>query len=108
VFIHKNKFTTNDHHRPLTVKSEYVKFIDLYYSRQVIETALLNQGFKWSKTASKEKVAKIKVPFPVDDNGKINIEKQKEISEKYQKIAQVKSTINKHLKEIEKMVISYD
>ena len=108
VFIHKEKFTTNDHHRPLIIKKDYKKQIDLTYSRMVIENVLMQQGFRWSKTASKEKVAKIKVPFPIKPNNEFDLEAQKEIADKYKKIEEIKQIIGNELKKIEETKINYE
>ena len=78
-FWHKHKFTTNDHHRPLKLKDIFVGRVDLEYLRQKIQETLLKQGFRWSQTASKEKVAKIKVPIPILSNGEIDVEAQQKI-----------------------------
>ena len=108
MFVHKDKFTTNDHHRPLAVKPEFVDHINLNYSQMAIEQILLNQGFRWSKTASKEKVAKIKVPFPIKVNGDFNLEAQKEIANKYEKVKEMKKIITKELKRIEEAKLDYE
>ena len=100
VFWHKHKFTTNDHHRPMTVKEEYIDCIDLEYMKHTIQEVLLNQGFAWSKTASKEKVAKIKIPIPVNKKGEFDLKTQKQIAEKHRKIEEIKAIINKELDKI--------
>ncbi|MFH2013951.1 MAG: N-6 DNA methylase [Patescibacteria group bacterium] len=100
VFWHKYKFTTNDHHRPLIVKKEHNRKLDLDYLRKTVEDVLMSQGFKWSKTASKEKVAKLSIKIPTNKNGDFDIESQKQIAEKYKKIEEIKSAINAELDKI--------
>lgn len=56
VFFHKHRFTTNDHHRPMLLKEEYIGQICLEYVRKVLQQIILSSDlFEWSKTASKEK-----------------------------------------------------
>jgi type I restriction enzyme M protein len=108
VFWHKHKFTTNDHHRPLVVKKDFINFIDLDYMKYTLEKMLLSQGFEWSKTASKEKVEKFTVPIPTLNNGVFDLKKQKEISQTYLKIDQTKKLIIAELNKILSTNINYE
>jgi type I restriction-modification system DNA methylase subunit len=100
VFWHKHKFTTNDHHRPLKLKSEFLFKLDLEYLRYEIQDNLLKQGFRWSQTASKEKVGKISISIPLLPNGEFDFETQQAIAEKYNKIKEIKSLLSAELKKI--------
>lgn len=86
VFWHKNKFTTNDHHRPMILKEKYVSTIYLGYMQIVIEKKLLSLGFEWSKTAGKEAVKNIEVSIPIDNNGNFDFNKQIQVYEEYNRI----------------------
>ncbi len=108
VFWHKHRFTTNDHHRPLMVKPQFAKFIDLDYMRYTLEKVLLSQGFEWSKTASKEKVEKFKVTIPILKSGTIDLNTQKEIAAKYLKIDAIKKGILDELDRISKIDIDFE
>ncbi len=100
VFWHKHKFTTNDHHRPLTVKPEYEKVIDLNYMKFIIQEILFSQGFSWSKTASKDKVEQLTIKIPVDKKGNIDLLAQQVISAKLQRIEQIKLALHNELDKI--------
>lgn len=93
VFYHRHKFTTNDHHRPLIVKEEYKDVIDLDYIKVTLQEILFQQGFKWSKTASKEKVQELTIDIPVDNKGNIDLNSQIKISERVHKIEDIKQKI---------------
>lgn len=108
VFWHKSKFTTNDHHRPTTLKPEYEGRVDLSYMRYAIEDVLLKQGFRWSKTAGKEKVGRITVKVPTTPKGEFDILKQKEIAQKYEKIDQIKRELSEKLDTLLKCNISVE
>ncbi|MFH1860325.1 MAG: restriction endonuclease subunit S [bacterium] len=107
VFWHKQKFTTNDHHRPLIVKPEISPIIDLNYMKHEIQEVLLKQGFRWSKTASKEKVEKISIKVPILPNGNYDLAAQKEISKKHQVIEQVKQELEEKLNDLLKVNIDF-
>ncbi len=100
VFLHKHRFTTNDHHRPLMVKSEFVEQIDLLFMKYTIQEALLKQGFRWSKTASKEKVSKTVIAVPVNKDGTFDLQSQKKIAEKQYNIESIKQSISLELSRI--------
>jgi restriction endonuclease S subunit len=108
VFYHKHKFTTNDHHRPLLVKNEFKNVINLDYIRIILQKLLFQQGFKWSKTASKEKIQKLAISIPFDEKGNIDIEVQKEIVEKYNYIDELEMKIENYKKQIEELNIDVE
>ena len=107
VFWHKHKFTTNDHHRPMIVQDKYKSVLDLDYLRIEVEKVLMQQGFAWSKTASKEKVAKLSISIPVDMNGNFDLSAQNEISNRHKKIEEVKSIARSELLKIEGISVHY-
>lgn len=100
VFWHKHKFSTNDHHRPLIVKAEYQKLLNLGYLAYEIQSKLLNQGFRWSKTASKEKVAQIYINIPVDESDNFDLNVQEEILNKVEEI----NSLQKRIKDIKEQI----
>lgn len=107
VFWHKHKFTTNDHHRPLIVKFKYKDVIDLDYMRFIIQEMLLGQGFRWSKTASKDKVKQLTIKIPIDKKGNFDIKAQQEIAERYKKIESIKNSIAEEFEKISNVGIDF-
>lgn len=107
VFWHNHRFTTNDHHRPMEVKPEYRDVIDLSYMKYIVQEALMKQGFSWSKTASKEKVAKTIIAIPINTNGSFDLQAQMKISKKFRKIESIKSAINSELSKISNTDIGF-
>ncbi|NRB11023.1 MAG: N-6 DNA methylase [Rickettsiaceae bacterium] len=106
VFYHRHKFTTNDHHRPMVIKKEYINQLDYEYMRYAVEDVLLSQGFRWSKTASKEKVAKLFVKIPITKAGQFDLIKQKEIADRYRVVAEIKKNIKAELEMIENITVN--
>jgi type I restriction-modification system DNA methylase subunit len=107
VFWHKHKFSTNDHHRPILVKQEFQSFLSLGFLKITLQQLLLNQGFAWSKTASKEKVEKFFIPIPVTSTGDFDLSVQEKIAEKYQKIEQIKKSIIAEMEKITNIVVDF-
>lgn len=108
VFWHKHKFTTNDHHRPLFVKDKYKTSIDLSFARYELQNTLMNQGFKWSQTASKEKVEKLTFKIPTLPNGGFDIEAQQNIVEKYNIINDLKIKVAEYKQIIKALKVKID
>ena len=87
------------------VQSEYRPILDYEYMKNAVENVLLSQGFRWSKTASKEKVAKLYVKVPITKNGIFDLQKQREIAEKYKKVDEIKKNIKSELEKIENIKV---
>lgn len=96
VFYHDHKFTTTDDHRPMFLKKEYTGKVLPEYARVQIENALLSHGFRWGKTAGISKIKDIFIDIPYQQS-QINIGKQKEFIDKYNKISIVKNKLLKYL-----------
>lgn len=105
VFYHKDKFSTNDHHRPLILKKEYEGIINLEYVRIVLEQFLLSQGFSWGKTASKEKVKKMSILFPVNNYGYIDVLMQERYVNRYNEIFNIQKRLHQYKDKLEKSIV---
>lgn len=104
VFIHNHKFTTNDHHRPMILKGEYVEKINLNYIQYTLQQIILSSDeFEWSKTASKEKIRKILINIPVDANGEIDFKMQERIYLRLKKYDTIKDVLSKKIEIINSM-----
>ena len=100
VFYHNHKFTTNDHHRPMILKEKYEGKISLRYVRLMLQkTILSSDSFEWSKTASKEKIKKIKLSFPINSKGSLDYDAQENIADRMERydsiINQLSSQVSK-------------
>lgn len=108
VFWHKHKFTTNDHHRPLKLKDEFFCKLDLAYLRYKIQEILLKHGFKWSQTASKEKVEKITIPIPIHSNGDFDLEAQQAAVERYDVVNDLKTKAKEYEQILKELTITVE
>lgn len=102
VFYHKGRFSTNDYHRPLVLKQEFSQILDLDYLRLILEELLLSQGFRWSKTASKEKVSSMFINIPINDEGNFDIDIQKSIVKKYNRVKSVQNQLMVYCEKLKK------
>ncbi|MCD8214933.1 MAG: N-6 DNA methylase [Clostridiales bacterium] len=108
VFLHNHKFTTNDHHRPMILKSKYIEKIDLNYIQHTLQQIILSSdAFEWSKTASKEKIKKILINIPVDANGEFDLKMQKKIYLRLKKYDTIKENLSKKIENINSMQLDF-
>jgi type I restriction-modification system DNA methylase subunit len=108
VFYHNHKFTTNDHHRPMMLKDEYLGKIDLIYVKHILERILLSSdSFEWSKTASKEKIKEIEIPIPIDYKDNLDVGMQKRIVKKLELYDKIKKTLFTKVSDIKSMQLDF-
>lgn len=108
VFLHNHKFTTNDHHRPMILKGEYVGKIDLNYIQHTLQQIILSSdAFEWSKTASKEKIKQIMVNVPVGADGGFDFKMQGKIYSKLKKYDSIKADLSKKIESINSMQLDF-
>jgi hypothetical protein len=80
------------------------KKIDINYVLYIWKQHIPNLGYSRHWKEAK----KIKIPIPIKPNGEFDIEAQKEIAHKYQKIEEIKQIIDNELKKIEEIRIDYE
>ena len=100
VFIRNHRFATNEDHRAMTIKREFIKVLSRNYLKYEIEKQLFESGFSFLDKCGVAKIKRVKIAIPIDKNGKFDLQTQKEIAEKYQKIENIKSAINFELDKI--------
>lgn len=109
VFYHDHKFTTNDHHRPMLLKDEYIGKIDLHYIQYTLQQLILSSDeFEWSKTASKEKIKKMCIRIPINNQGDFDIEMQQKIYLKLKKYDTIKTNLRQKIENIISMQLDFD
>lgn len=108
VFLHNHKFTTNDHHRPMILKCEYVGKIHLNYIQHTLQQIILSSdAFEWSKTASKEKIQKILINIPVDANGEFDFKMQEKVYLRLKKYDTIREILSKKIESINSMQLDF-
>ncbi|MCC8369993.1 MAG: restriction endonuclease subunit S [Rickettsia endosymbiont of Stiretrus anchorago] len=100
-FIRNENFACLDNVKVLKLKQEYIGKIDIEYISFVWENLIPNLGYSrhW-------KVAKnIEIKIPITQTGEFDLQKQKEIAEKYRKIEEIKKNIKTELEKIENIKV---
>jgi len=97
----KGRFSLSEKVIPLIVKEDYKTSLDIGYLKNIIETEFSKHSFGFGNKAGKGKIKDIKISIPINSKGEFDLKAQKQIAEKYRKIEEIKSTINKELDKIQ-------
>jgi type I restriction-modification system DNA methylase subunit len=103
-FIRKETFSVLDNVKILEIKKEYKDIIDIEFLIYSWQTEIPSLGYArhWKEAKN------VDIFIPIDKNGKFDLLAQKEISNKYYKISQVKKSISEELEKIIELEISYE
>lgn len=102
VFYRNGKFSITTHCGILRVKDEYKGKVDFEYLKFILNQTLQNYrlGEGSNKRIGVERLSEIPIEIPVDDEGKYDPEKQKEIADKYKKIEEIKRGLKDYYERI--------
>lgn len=93
----KHKFSINGDARLLVKKSNN---LDYYYLLFELQKEFKEHNFNWENKPTVGKLKDIEIQIPVDQNNEFDLQAQKEIAEKYNKIQNIKSAISLELDKI--------
>jgi len=104
VFIRDGEFYLNDVVNIIKILNKKILYEYLLYELQN-KIDILGYG-KWDKKLYKTELKQeLSVEIPIDENGEFDLDKQKEIAEKYAKIEQIKNKLKEDYKKIGDMEI---
>lgn len=107
VFVRNHKFATNEDHRALRIKDEYKDQLDKLYLKFEIEIQLFFNGFSFLNKCGVDKIKEVLIQIPIKNNGEFNLDKQKELAEKYIKIQELKNNLKLLLSEFLKLKVEF-
>jgi restriction endonuclease S subunit len=93
VFYRKEEFVPYEKVKILEIRDELKSCLDYNFLKFIIENKLLSLGFNFGFKASMERVLEVEIKIPIDKNGNFDIEKQKSLAERYEKISSLKMAI---------------
>lgn len=93
VFIRKHRFATNEDHRAMTIKKEINDKLDIKYLKYEIEKKLKLNGFSFINNCGVSKIKSVEIDIPINNKEEYDLEAQKELSEKYEIIENLKRDI---------------
>jgi len=86
VFIRGHKFSTNEDHRAMLIKSEIKNKLDKKYLKYEIEKKLLLNGFSFLNKCGVAKIKTVEIDIPIDKHNEYDLNLQKEIAKRYETI----------------------
>jgi len=108
VFYRKEEFVPYEKVKLLRLKKNIKNELDYEYLRIIIENKLLSLGFDFRLKCAMERVLNVKIKIPIDDKGNFDLDKQKELSEKYNKFSVLKNNIREIYEEIKNVRVSLE
>ncbi len=106
VFFRKGRFSLSEKVIPLVIREEIASLFDMIYLKFTIEVLAKKLDFSFTNKAGKTKIGKIKIKIPIKNN-KIDIDKQREIAEKYKRVENLKSLVKKELLKFDELEINF-
>lgn len=106
VFLRNGKFSMTTHCGALILKDEFNNSIDLEYVYAFLSENLKNYAKgEENKRVTVDIIKNIHIKIPIDAKGDFDIQKQKEIAQRYKKVLEIKRNIKKELEKIENIKI---
>lgn len=101
----KHKFSINGDARILIKKDDN---LDYHYLLYALQREFAVYHFNWENKPTIEKIKPIEIPIPINSKGEFDLEKQKEIAEKYRKVEEIKKAISAELEKVSKVEVYYE
>lgn len=101
----KHKFSINGDARILIKKDDKLDYRYLLYA---LRKAFFHYHFNWENKPTIEKIKPIEISIPINSKGEFDLEKQKEIAEKYRKMENIKRSISEELEKISGVEMDYE
>ena len=105
-FFRKGKFATNEDHRALKIKSEFIDKISPQYLKYILQNSIRKLGYNFSNKLGKEKIKSIPIQLPVTNNDELDIVQQQKIANMYEKAYSIKKEIVNNLQTINESMVS--
>ena len=107
-FYRKEKFSTNEDHRVLSLKEKYKKKIDLEYMKYLLEIVIREMGYEFSNKLGKERIRNIYITIPVKDDKEFDLIKQKEMANKLKEMESIKLDLETKINELSELCANID
>ncbi|MDR1691261.1 MAG: N-6 DNA methylase [Rickettsiales bacterium] len=107
VHFRAGRFSLSEKVIPLIVHDLYKDKLDLSFLKYVIEIEFGKHYFGYDNKAGKGKIQNIEIAIPVKSDGEFDLSIQRQISDKYRQIEQIKKNIVDELDTIYRIEVDY-
>jgi len=104
----KGRFSLSEKVIPLILKNDYKVKIDINYLKYMIEKEAVKLGFSFSNKAGKKRIKNMLIKIPLKENKEFDLQKQREISEKFKKMEKIKYELMDCLTEIDEFEVDFE
>lgn len=108
VYYRQGRFSLSEKVIPLILFDQLVGKLDLLFLKYVIESEFSKHYFGFDNKAGKGKIQDIEIMIPINDKNQFDIELQKEIAGKFQKLELIKKNIEEELFKISTTEIDFE
>lgn len=105
VFYRKGRFSLFEKVIPLVFFDKYKWDLYFDYLKFIIEIEAKKEWFWFTKKAGKWRLKKLILKIPIKENWEFDLEKQKKIAKKYEKIEKIKNNLIEELEYLEKVKV---
>lgn len=105
MYREKHKYSLNGDARLYFPKEEYKDVLYIKYLYYALKNAFKKRDFDWRTKATISNIANIMIKIPVLANGKFDLEKQRELAEKYEIMEEQKQALLVKVKELKKISV---
>lgn len=107
VFLRNHRFATNEDHRAMQPKPQFVDTLYLPYLKQEIELRLFENGFSFVDKCGVDKIKRVVIRLPLDDEGKFDIATQEKIGVQYEQLDETRATVSGELERLVNPVVKF-
>jgi len=105
-FYRKGRFVPNENHKTLVIKEEYADKIIPEFLRYLLQVTIKKLGYDYGYILGKKKLEENSVELPVTEKGEIDVAKQQEIANRYEKVNKIKKEIINDLQTTNEVMVS--
>ena len=107
-FYRKGRFSLSEKVIPLYLKENIKKQFNKSYLIQAIKLKASEEGFSREYKPNQTKLKTLSIPIPIKPDGSFDLEKQKEIARRYQRIHDFQAKIQEYLDTLKKCTINIE
>lgn len=108
VYYRTGRFSLSEKVIPLIVREEHKDDLDLLFLKYTIEKEFSKHYFGFDNKAGKGKIQDIEIAIPLGTKAKFDLKLQKQLSEKYKKLEQIKKSITDEMARISTTEIDFE
>jgi hypothetical protein len=105
VFYRREEFVPYEKVKLLRIKDKYENNLDYIFLKHTLQVALLSFEFAFNFKCSMQRVLDIFIEIPIKENGEFDLNKQKEIADKYKKIEYIQKVLKENYEKIKTLKV---